>query len=92
MSTCHKVLIFNPRKDKIFAAALETYKAVFRVKFYHFMFFLFLAMCGTKYQLEKALLTSRKELKMHTTVEMYMKPSPNLESDIRLTRRPFLPF
>ena len=56
------------------------------------MFFLFLAICGTKYQLEKALLTSRKELKMHTTVEMLMKPSPNLESDIHLTRGLTLPF
>ena len=38
------------------------------------------------------MLTSRKELKVHTTAEMHMKPSPNLESDFRLTRGLFLLF
>ena len=28
MSTCHKALIFNPRKDKVFAAALETQSCI----------------------------------------------------------------
>ena len=91
MSTCHKVLISIPGRTR-YSLQRWRLKAVFTVKFYHFMFFLFLAICGTKYQLEKTLLTSRKELKMHTTVEMHMKPSPNLESDIRLTRGLFLPF
>ena len=70
---------------------LYRFKAVFTVKFDHFMFFP-PAICGTKQQLEKALLTLRKELKMHTTVEMHMKPSSNLESDIRFTGGLFLLF